>query len=1329
MADPSVTYGKYQLLERIARGGMAEVYRAKSHGVSGFEKVLVIKRILPEYARHADFIEMFINEAKIAVSLTHANIVQVFDLGYAEDSYFIAMEYVPGPDLATLLKRARRERIAVPLGTLALIGSSVARALDYAHMKRDLAGQPLHIVHRDVSPQNVLVSVDGEIKLTDFGIAKARTSVFGTEEGVVKGKFTYMSPEQARGELVDPKTDIFALGTLLYHALSGVNPWKRENTEETLAAVRAGRVEDLRRHAPDVPDGLAALIMRCLAADKAARPASAGEVHEALQPFLFDGGRRARAADAAALVAELRGAESSYTAADDVAPRLSTSFGSARRTSRPPGRPGGVRHQALSATPIERPRASRSQPPQGVGTTSSSESSRERALGVARPQPERRDVTVAVFGPVERPLPAALAQRVAWFGGRNVRSTGDLHAAIFGLDTPDGREGEAAARALLDLRRRAPALGVGPLRMGLHSGRVLVDISSALVPDEHLHALLAAGEACAAAAAPGQILATVAAQRVIHRSFDVRRLVGTEYRQVLEESAVTLTSAPFVGRAAALRVVGDEIGRAASGDRRLLGLAGEAGSGKTRLLAEAMSRLRRDHHNVSTLTVRLDQARQAVRYGALQELFRVVLGMHERDSDEETREKLGRLRELGADELGARAVAQLLGLAARAPDTGDSFDAALRRVIARVGRRLAMPRPLVVAFDGLENADRASLRVLRSILEQPERSPILAILAYRPAPGQPWRRLPNFVEHQLAPLDEGETTELLAERLGTQEVPMKLVREVLTKSAGNPLYVEEYAHALSEAGAVVVSTDGVTFRDDIAVGVPNTLRGIIRARLEHLSPTERHLVQVASVLASELDVQTLSRVVDEDEDTVEEAVGLLLRRGILQRTERGYGFVSEAMLQVVFTSLTLAARAEIHSAVAVSLEELYPQRLDELAAALAAHHEAAGSTTEAISYLERAARRSALDGAYAAAFAYLEHALDLAALASDTSHEVRLRLYGALGEVAFAGRILVAGAERMGAAFELSDVLGRLPELAHFAMLRGLLLSHANRMDDARRWLDRARAAARELGDARLLCEVTVATADTVARVGDHAAATSLLREALSFARELRDVDVQVRCLAGLATSYAAAGDGVGARDALWEAWERTPVDAPAHRRCSLHLADMHVQALVGDLRDAIDAGRRAESIAKEHGFEDEEVEALLLIGECYLMLDENGRAFSALRVAYERAHECGLTRREHQTLRLLGFLDASRHASREGWARIEKARAYAEAEGYAADMLECDYLRGYLYARDGERLRAIGTFQQTQALAVSLGNHHYARFSERAIDALRMGEPVRLAR
>ena len=212
-------FGRYTLLERLGAGGMAEVFKAKSFGVEGFEKTLVIKRILPELARKAEFLEMFVHEAKLAVRLSHANIVQVFDLGRVEHegeppSYFIAMEYVAGLDLATVLARCRRARTPVPFGMAVFVAAEVAKALDHAHRRRDEQSRPLGIVHRDVSPQNILLSWEGEVKVTDFGIAKAK-GLMVEDEGAttstrtLRGKLSYMSPEQSVDDPLDGRSDLF----------------------------------------------------------------------------------------------------------------------------------------------------------------------------------------------------------------------------------------------------------------------------------------------------------------------------------------------------------------------------------------------------------------------------------------------------------------------------------------------------------------------------------------------------------------------------------------------------------------------------------------------------------------------------------------------------------------------------------------------------------------------------------------------------------------------------------------------------------------------------------------------------------------------------------------------------------------------------------------------------------------------------------------------------------------------------------------------------------------------------------------------------------------
>jgi serine/threonine protein kinase len=232
-------FGKYLLLERISVGGMAEVFKAKTFGVEGFEKIIAIKKILPAMAEDADFIQMFIDEAKIAGQLNHANICQIFELGKIDDSHFIAMEYIWGKDLLQIQNRFRRLKKHMPVQMAAFVMGKVCEGLDYAHRKKDATGKPLNIIHRDVSPQNVITSYDGEVKVIDFGIAKAASRSSKTQAGVLKGKFGYMSPEQIGGKPLDQRTDIFAVGTILYELLTSERLFMGESDFATLEKIRS----------------------------------------------------------------------------------------------------------------------------------------------------------------------------------------------------------------------------------------------------------------------------------------------------------------------------------------------------------------------------------------------------------------------------------------------------------------------------------------------------------------------------------------------------------------------------------------------------------------------------------------------------------------------------------------------------------------------------------------------------------------------------------------------------------------------------------------------------------------------------------------------------------------------------------------------------------------------------------------------------------------------------------------------------------------------------------------------------------------------------------
>ena len=286
-----VAFGKYLLLDRINVGGMAEVFLARSAGVEGVARLLAIKKIIPTMVEDEEFIGMFIDEARIAVQLNHANIVQILELGKHEEHYFIAMEYISGRDLRGILDGLKKRRQRLPREIAVYLAYAMCQALDYAHRKKDTRGQPMNIVHRDVSPQNVLVSWDGDVKIIDFGIAKAATRSQKTQAGILKGKFGYMSPEQVRGQPVDRRSDIFALGVVIYEMLTGERLFVGESDFSTLEKVRAAEVLPPHEYDASIPPALDRMVLKALAREPTARWQWAGELAEQLVQFMIADGK------------------------------------------------------------------------------------------------------------------------------------------------------------------------------------------------------------------------------------------------------------------------------------------------------------------------------------------------------------------------------------------------------------------------------------------------------------------------------------------------------------------------------------------------------------------------------------------------------------------------------------------------------------------------------------------------------------------------------------------------------------------------------------------------------------------------------------------------------------------------------------------------------------------------------------------------------------------------------------------------------------------------------------------------------------------------------
>jgi len=280
----------YTMVRLLAEGGMGAVYEAQQFGTEGFKKTVAIKTILESYSTNAEFVRLFIGEAKLVADLVHENIVQVYHLGKTGNIYYIALEFVDGINLENFIDSHLERRMPLPIELGAFIISRVCRGLEYAHNKRGRDGQYLGIVHRDVSPKNIMLNYEGVVKLTDFGIAKARQVMEQQEGEVLMGKVEYMSPEQARYEATDRRSDLFSLGIVMYELLTGYHIFETDDIYETLENVKNATIPHPSKYRPELPVTLCDITMRALERDLSTRFQTAGEMSVALERYMYDKG-------------------------------------------------------------------------------------------------------------------------------------------------------------------------------------------------------------------------------------------------------------------------------------------------------------------------------------------------------------------------------------------------------------------------------------------------------------------------------------------------------------------------------------------------------------------------------------------------------------------------------------------------------------------------------------------------------------------------------------------------------------------------------------------------------------------------------------------------------------------------------------------------------------------------------------------------------------------------------------------------------------------------------------------------------------------------------
>jgi serine/threonine protein kinase/tetratricopeptide (TPR) repeat protein len=987
---PPKRLADFEVIRRLGAGGMAEVFLAKKRGAEGTFKLLVLKRILPAYGSSRRFRTMFAEEAQLATRLNHPNIVQVYDFqDYGDEGQLLSMEYVEGPDLRKLMRAGQAKGQRVPPYVSAYVISEIAKGLHYAHERKDEAGKPIDIVHRDVSPQNMLLSFDGAVKIADFGIASA--NLFREEPGVLKGKTAYMSPEQARGERVTRRTDIYSLGVVFHELLTGRALHGSAEGADLLEAVRAGRVEPPSTFVRELPADLEEIVMKMLARDPSERFQTAREVASAISRVLLT---RQQLIDSHVLESVLA----------ELVPREHTS----------PGVPLPEPIPGLHIGPDASEHAPSSFSLAGPGSVGS-EAQQNEATGPGLTQGGLREragrevrhvavVTLCIHGLAE--LTAASSPGQAAHALDRLKSTleeiafrrgahfawADMHGdlpfarAVVGLMANPARAPLDAIWLAIDvhevIRGTSEDLPL-PLRASIGIVRGIAtgqrEKAGHLVqhelaePANHLADLL--GEH----APPGVSWVAGGLYRLVRRDFvwgdaPTIKIPGAEERNLpldmriysllrphtREEKLLEMASASsdLIGRDAELAdlhaayygVVGSGL---STGQVAARVISGEMGIGKTALLTAFLNELPPD---ARILRAECSPALSEVPFATVSEWVRELTGTRSDQPIEEARALISEaLSELSGGEDGPEIIERMAELATgRVRSAVDEADVARSRQLVSLGlrrffARAALEAPLVIALDGLQWADRPSRELVMEFLKRPEPLPILVLLLVRPDE-RVLPELEDLVRIELKGLSAEHQLRLLQARFGVIDGVRTVCADLLPRAGGNPFFLLEMVDALLERGRFEIhEREGgggqelvsVERPGEVALPLPSTLEQLIADRLNELPIEEQAIIEWLAVAGGPLANEDLTAL--EGPDT-EDSVMRLCARGLCEQKGELTDVRHPLTRDVAYRALERRRRVRMHRKLG---EYLGHTPLGKgLTAAIVARHLARGNARE-----------------------------------------------------------------------------------------------------------------------------------------------------------------------------------------------------------------------------------------------------------------------------------------------------------------------------------------------------------------------------------------------
>ena len=1306
---------RYQMIERLGGGGMAVVYRARDERL---ERDVALKFIAPHLSADEAAKKRFLVEARAAASLEHPNVCTVHEIGETPDGQlYIVMSCYDGESLDRRIARG-----PLPVAEALQIACDAARGLAKAHERG--------IVHRDVKPANIMLTTDGVVKILDFGIAKLSAASITQTVGVI-GTLAYMSPEQAFGETVDARTDVWALGVVLHEMLTAGRPFRGPGEQAVLYSILTAELEPVSAVRPEVPPALDPLLRRAIAKKPDDRFANAAEMLAALEELPAGAGQSARPR-----ALEVK------TWRDNAAAQAETTNSLLTRA-------GERRHVTVVVT--------------GIAGYS--------AL-VERLDPGAVDRLTATV----RDAAADIANR---HGGIVNEFTGDSATLLFGVATAHEDDYLRAVRAMIELHARVRELGesgasTAALRLhsGIHIGPVVaqrqrsgdrrfrvtgvpLDIASRLASFAEPDAILLSPD-CYRLVAPYIDAEVMTSVSIAAEGGPIvpLRVTGEAEMQTRLEIAERAGLTPYAGRMRELRVLEDQVAAAVRGEGGFAVVIGEAGAGKSRLLYEL--RRRATSSGARVVLGRCDAYGGTTPYMPFVHALRDLLGLGASRAltDANVASAVSEIDESLAEFLPLYcALLSVPGTQYVLPRhlQGEHLQAAMLDALAAIVTLHARKRTTILLFEDWHWADEASRAALEQISQIAPAHPLILMVTSRPEGNTGWTTGEGRVVVHLGPLGAEASAEIVRGALRASQVAPSLAQQLHERTGGNPFFLEETCQALLEEGAVKVHDGIATTKEGTAeLHLPETVQAVIRTRLDRLEPAARDALRMASVIGREFGQGVLEDVAGPALE-----VGLQLERlrgtGLVQQTdvvpEPAYRFKHVLTQEVAYDTLIEHQRLTLHAAAGRSIERRYADRLDEYLDRLAHHFGRAGEWMSATRYGIRAADRSHALSQFADALAMLDRTEAWVAHLPDAPERRELRAdillrqerlcetlglrarqlaivddlisllapfggssklaeaYLRQGDVFTLLRRFDAADRALGTALRVSRELGDLAAERNALRSMGLLRSHERRPEEAIKIFEQALALDVELGETLAAAGDVASLGNVLRNIGRHNEALEALEQALEYLNEHDDPSKWGALMVVIASVYRDLGDA----DTALRYLERTR-DVALERRLPIMVsfsmpAIAHIHLEQGRIEECLAVYRQAADLSRRARHADGLAQSLRALGEVLVGLGRHAEAISPLCEASELLAQ--LEDRDMQSMvwrRLAVAYERSGQpdAAHDVWERVlERSAATGDSAGEA---LALEGIARWSRQR-GVREAAIGHYEHALSRAVSAGD------------------------